>query len=44
MMPHIKNSIEQVRKNKRAARAARAYEQVRAVLSFIFDDNLNIQP
>ena len=30
--PQIKNLIGRVRKNKRAARAARAYEQVRAVL------------
>ena len=32
-MPHVKNLIGLVRKNKRAARAARTYEQVRAVLS-----------
>ena len=30
--PQIKNLIGRVRKNKRAARAARTYEQVRAVL------------
>ena len=30
--PQIKNLIGQVRKNKLAARAARIYEQVRAVL------------
>ena len=32
-----------MRKNKRAARAARTYEQVRAFL-YRFDDNLCIQP
>ena len=30
--PQIKNLIGRVRKNKRAARASRTYEQVRAVL------------
>ena len=42
-----------MRKNKRAARAARTYEQVRAVLCktttwnyhiYRFDDNLSMQP
>ena len=41
-MPRVKNLIGRVRKKKRAARAARIYKQVRAVLSKIFDDNLNI--
>ena len=31
--PQITNLIGRVRKNKRAARTARTYEQVRAVLS-----------
>ena len=51
--PQIKNLIGQVRKNKRAARVARVYEQARAVLCkattrnfhiYRFDDNLSIQP
>ena len=49
----IKNLIGRVREKKRAARAARAYEQVRVFLSktttwnyhiYRFDDNLRIQP
>ena len=51
--PQIKNLIGRVRKNKRDARAARTYEQVRAVLCktttwnyhiYRTDDNLSIQP
>ena len=51
--PQIKNLIGRVRKNKRAARAARTYEQVRAVLCkttiwdyhiYRTDANLSIQP
>ena len=49
----MKNLIGRVRKNKRAARAARTYEQVRTVLCkttafnyhiYHFDDTLSIQP
>ena len=49
--PQIKNLIGGVWKNKRAARAARSYEQVRAILFktttwsyfiYSFDDNLSI--
>ena len=51
-MPQIKILIGQVRKNKRAARAARTHEQVRAVLCkttrnyhiYRTDDNWSIQP
>ena len=39
--PQIKNLIGPASENKRAARAARTYEQVRAIL---FDDNLRIKP
>ena len=51
--PEIKSLIGRVRKNNRAARAARTYEQVRAILCKTttwnyrihrFDDNLSIQP
>ena len=49
-MPHVKNLNGLERKNNRAARAARTYEQVRAVFSkkkqpkiTLFDDNLNIK-
>ena len=51
--PQIKNLIGRASKNKRAVRAARTYEQVRAILCKTttsnhlinrFDDNLSIQP
>ena len=51
--PQIKNSIGRASENKRAARAARTYEQVRAILCkttvwnyliYSFDDNLSIKP
>ena len=48
--PKIKNLIGRVWKNSRAARVARTYEQVRAVLCtrdyliYSFDDNLSIKP
>ena len=51
--PQIKNLIGRVRKHKRAARAARTYEQVRAILGKTTTrnyhingivDNLSIQP
>ena len=51
--PQIKNLIGPASENKRAARAARTYEQVRAILCKIttwnyliysFDDNLSIKP
>ena len=51
--PQIKNLIGRASKNKRAARAARTYEQVRAILCktttsnyliYSFDDNLSIKP
>ena len=51
--PQIKNLIGRVKKNKRAARAARTHEQVRAVLYktttrnyhiYRTDDSLSIQP
>ena len=49
--PQIKNLIGRASENKRAARAARTYEQVRAILCktttwkyliYSFDDNLSI--
>ena len=49
----IKNLIGRASKNKRAARAARTYEQVRVTLCktrtwnyliYSFDDNLSIKP
>ena len=51
--PQIKNLIGRANENKRAARAARIYEQVRAILFktttwnyliYSFDDNLSIKP
>jgi len=51
--PQIKNLIGRASENKRAARAARTYEQVRAILCktttwnyliYSFDDNLSIKP
>ena len=51
--PQIKNLIGRASGNKRAARAARTYEQVRAILcntttwNYLicsFDDNLSIKP
>ena len=51
--PQIKNLIGRVRKKKRAARTARAYEQVPVFLSkkttwnyhiYRLDDNLSMQP
>ena len=51
--PQIKNLIGRASENKRAARAARTYEQVRAILCktttwkyliYSFDDNLSINP
>ena len=51
--PQIKNLIGRASENKRAARAARTYEQVRAILcntatwNYLicsFDDNLSIKP
>ena len=52
-MPQIKNLIGRASKSKRAAREARTYEQVRAILSktttwnyliYSFDDHLSIKP
>ena len=51
--PKIENLIGRASENKRAARAARTYEQVRAILYktttwkdllYSFDDNLSIKP
>ena len=51
--PQIKNLIGRASENKCAARAARSYEQVRAILCktttwdypiYSFDDNLSIKP
>ena len=51
--PQIKNLIGRASENKRAARAARTYDQVRAILYktttwndliYRFDDSLNIKP
>ena len=51
--PQINDLIGWMRKNNRAARAARTYEQVRAVLCktttskyhiYLFDEHLSIQP
>ena len=51
--PQIKNLIGRASENKRAARAARTYEQVRAILCktttwnyliYSFNDNLSIKP
>ena len=50
--PQINNLIGRASENKRAARAARTYEQVRAILGktteitsfYSFDDNLSIKP
>ena len=51
--PQIKNLIGRASENKRAARAARTYEQVRAILYktttwndliYRFDDSLSIKP
>ena len=51
--PQIKNFIGRASENKRAARAARTYEQVRAILCktttwnyfiYSFDDNFSIRP
>ena len=51
--PQIKNLIGRASENKRAAHAARTYEQVRAILCkatswnyliYSFDDNLSIKP
>ena len=51
--PQIKNLIGRASENKRAARAARTYEQVRAILYktttwkylvYSFNDNLSIKP
>ena len=51
--PQIKNLIGRASENKRAARAARTYEQVRVILCkttssnyliYSFDDNLSIKP
>ena len=51
--PQIKNLVGRATENKRAARAARTFEQVRAILCKIttlnyliysFDDNLSIKP
>ena len=50
--PQVKNLIGRARENKRAARAARTYEQVRAILCktttwnyliYSLDDNLSIK-
>ena len=51
--PQIKNFIGRASENKRAARAARTYEQARAILCktttwnyfiYSFDDNFRIKP
>ena len=51
--PQVKNLIGRASENKRAARAARTYEPVRAILCktttwnyliYSFDDNLSIKP
>ena len=51
--PQIKNLIGRASENKRAARAARTYDQVRAILYktttwndliYRFDDSLSIKP
>ena len=51
--PQINNFIGRASENKRAARAARTYEQVRAILYktttwyyliYSFDDNFSIKP
>ena len=51
--PQIKNLIGRASENKRAARAARTYEQARAILYktttwndliYRFDDSLSIKP
>ena len=50
--PQVKNLIGPASENKRAARAARTYEQVRAILCkttwnyliYSFDDNFSIKP
>ena len=51
--PQIKNLIGRASENKRAARAERTYEQVRAILCktttwnyliYSFDDNLSTKP
>ena len=51
--PQIKNLIGRASENKRASRAARTYEQVRAILCktttwnyliYSFDDNLSTKP
>ena len=51
--PQIKNLIGRASESTRAARAARTYEQVRAILRktttwtyriYSFDDNLSIKP